>query len=286
MNTLEKLTAEDKGNYEVYLNRMSQSCAVSSKHLIPFYTIGKKTILDVGCADGTLMKAIKEVNPEARAVGIDLNQNAIDLARAAGLEAYKLSLEDVAFLCKDQFDCVVFSSVLHEISSYATANRFSALPIQETLESAYDLLSKDGIIIIRDGLMDNSEEICTAKFANPDDEKWFFKFVNEFEYPYFDYDYHDMKGAITCYTELMQEFLATWTWGEKSWHREIQEKFCILTEQSWMKVVNGVGFEDIAFFKSKEDYPKFLIPKVKLYGKHNREFFPYMTCTIVAKKNS
>ena len=79
MNILEKLTAEDKSNYEVYLNRMSQSCAVSSKHLIPFYTIGKKSILDVGCADGTLMKAIKEVNPEARVIGIDLNQNAVDL---------------------------------------------------------------------------------------------------------------------------------------------------------------------------------------------------------------
>jgi len=285
MNILEKLTAEDKSNYEVYLNRMSQSCAVSSKHLIPFYTIGKKSILDVGCADGTLMKAIKEVNPEARVIGIDLNQNAVDLAKEAGLEVYCMALENADDLYVG-FDCIIFSSVLHEISSYATANRFSALPISEALISAYGLLDKDGIIIIRDGLMDNSEEICTAKFTNPDDEKWFFKFINEFEYPYFDYNYHNMKGAVTCYTELMQEFLATWTWGEKSWHREIQEKFCILTEQSWMKVVNGAGFKDIAFFKSKEDYPKFLTPKVKLYGKHNKEFFPYMTCTIVAKKNS
>ena len=286
MNTLERLANENKENYANYLNRMGQSCATSSKHMIPFYTIGHKTILDVGCADGTLMKAIKKVNPEARVVGIDLNQNAVDLARAAGLEAYKLSLEDVAFICPGKFDCVVFSSVLHEISSYANANRFSALPIVETLQRAYDLLADNGSIIIRDGLMDDSEELCTAKFTNRDDEKWFHRFVDEFQYPYMDLEYNDMGGAITCQMDLMQEFLATWTWGEKSWPREIQEKFCILSEERWTKFVKGAGFDIIAFFKSKEDYPKFLTPKVKLYGKNGESVFPFMTCTIIANKVS
>lgn len=286
MNTLERLAEENKENYTNYLDRMSQSCATSSKHLIPFYTIGCKHILDVGCADGTLMKTIKEVNPEARVVGIDLNQNAVDLARAAGLEVYKLSLEDVAFLCKDQFDCVIFSSVLHEISSYANANRFSYIPIFETLQQAYELLSDDGTIIIRDGLMDYTESTCTVKFMGPDGERWFQKFIDEYKYPYFTYDFHKMYDGITCDTELMQEFLATWTWGEKSWNREINEKFCILTEERWMTVVKNTGFDTIAFFKSKEDYPKYLAPKATLYGANGKPFFPFMTCTIIAKKVS
>lgn len=284
MNQLEKLSIENKQNYETYLTRMSQSLETSTKHFIPFYTLGKKFILDVGCADGALMKVIKEVNPEARVVGIDLNSNAVDRARAAGLEAYKLSLEDVAFICPGKFDCVVFSSVLHEVSSYANANRFSALPIVEMLQSAYDFLADNGSIIIRDGLMDDSEELCTAVFTNSDDEKWFHRFVDEFQYPYIDLEYNDMGGAITCQMDLMQEFLATWTWGEKSWPREIQEKFCILGEESWLRAVKTVGFEITTFLKSKEDYSKYLTPKVKLYGANGKEFFPFMTCTIIAKK--
>lgn len=285
MNILEKLTAENESNYKTYLERMSQSCAVSSKHLIPFYTIGKKAILDVGCADGTLMKAIKAVNPEARVVGIDLNKNAVNFARAAGLEVYRLSLEDTEYFSKDRFDCVIFSSVLHEISSYANANRFSYIPIFETLQQAYKLLSDDGIIIIRDGLMNYTESTCTVKFMSPDGERWFQKFINEYKYPYFTYNFYKMYDEITCDTELMQEFLATWTWGEKSWNREINEKFCILTEERWMTVVKNAGFDTIAFFKSKEDYPKYLAPKVIL-SMNGEPFFPYMTCTIIAKKIS
>lgn len=284
MNTLEKLAEENKENYASYLDRMGQSCATSSKHMIPFYTIGYKTILDVGCADGTLMKAIKEVNPEARVIGIDLNQSAVDLARAQGLEVYHMDLKTVYEEVNDtEFDCIIFSSVLHEISSYATANRFSALPISETLSYAYDILDNNGSIIIRDGLMDDSSIICSMKFTNLEDEKWFYKFINEFQYPYFDYFFNK---PLSCEAEIAQEFLATWTWGEKSWPREIQEKFCILTEKNWMKVIKGVGFDIIAFFKSKEDYPKFLTPKVKLYGENGELVFPFMTCTIIANKVS
>lgn len=284
MNQLEKLSIENKQNYETYLTRMSQSLETSTKHFIPFYTLGKKSILDVGCADGALMKVIKEVNPEARVVGIDLNSNAVDRARAAGLEVYHMALEEVYENIDADFDCIIFSSVLHEISSYASANRFSSLPIREALACAHGLLEEDGIIIIRDGLQDYDEEKVTAKFTNPEDVEWFHKFVAESEYPYFISDYHDMGGAITCYAGMMQEFLATWTWGEKSWPREIQEKFCILGETSWLRTVKNVGFEIITFQKSKEDYPKYLTPKVKLYGANGKEFFPFMTCTIIAKK--
>ena len=285
MSTLEQLSAKDQNNYKSYLDRMSQSVATSSKHLIPFYTIGAKTVLDVGCADGTLMKAIQSINPEARVIGIDLNQNAVDIAIAAGLEVYHTPLEQIYSL-GIVFDCIIFSSVLHEISSYANTNRFSALPISDALVYANYLLADNGSIIIRDGLMTSHTGYCTMKFANPKDEKWFKKFIVEYKYPFFSYDYHKMYDGITCDEDLAQEFLATWTWGENSWHREMNEKFCILTEERWMKVVKGAGFDTIAFFKSKEDYPKYLAPKVKLYSKNGEEFFPYMTCTIIAKKVS
>jgi len=284
MNTLERLSAADQDNYKSYLNRMSQSAATSSKHLIPFYTIGAKTILDVGCADGTLIKAIQSVNPEARVIGIDLNQNAIDIATAAGLEVYHMPLEQVYNL-GIEFDCVIFSSVLHEISSYADEYKFSTVPIHNALKCANHLLSDNGFIIIRDGLMSDWQGYCTMEFTNPEDEEWLKKFIAECMYPFFDYDCFKMGNRFVCDKDLAQEFLATWTWGENSWHREIKEKFCILTEKVWIEEVKDAGFDTIAFFKSKEDYPKYLTPKIKLYDNDNgEEYFPYMTCTIIANK--
>ena len=285
MNQLEELTIQNQENYQLYLNRMNQSYAVSSKHFIPFYTLGAKNILDVGCADGTLIKAIKEINPEKRVIGIDLNQNAVDRAVAAGLEVYHMSLEEVHSL-NIGFDCIIFSSVLHEISSYASANRFTALPIAEALRSAYSLLNHNGIIVIRDGLKEDFHytECCTMKFTNPDNEKWFNRFIEEYKYPFFDYRMIHHYNGFTCDKDVAQEFLATWTWGEESWNREINEKFCILTESKWMSVIRNAGFDVISFFKSKEEYPKFLTPKVKLYAEDGKDWFPYMTCTIVAKK--
>ena len=285
MNTLEQLTAQDKGNYRTYLDRMSQSCATSSKHLIPFYTIGCNTILDVGCADGTLMKAIQAVNPTARVVGIDLNQNAVDLATAAGLEVYKTDFKDICEQLQIKFDCIIFSSVLHEISSYDKEFPFSKAPIDRAIILANKSLVEGGTLIIRDGLMDHTFcRVCSMTFHNPNDIKWFKRFLAEFKYPYMDFDSFEYWGNVTCDPELAQEFFATYTWGEDSWHREIQEKFCILDENTWTYTVREKLFDIIAFFKSKEEYPQFLKEKVSVKNEWGNEVFPYMTCTIVAQK--
>lgn len=287
MNTLEQLTAQDKDNYRTYLDRMSQSCTTSTKHLIPFYTIGCNTVLDVGCADGTLIKAIQAVNPTARVVGIDLNQNAVDLATAAGLEVYKANLKDIGKKLNLKFDCIIFSSVLHEISSYNKEYNFSRTIIGETLALANKSLVEGGRLIIRDGLEDSrfTTNICKLVFAKEESTAWFRRFMKETTYPFYPYTDYTIEGTtILCDCRVAQEFLATYTWGEDSWHREIQEKFCILSEIGWTNDVKEQGFEPIAFMKSKEEYEIYLRDKVRVYDLYGKECFPYMTCTIIAQK--
>jgi len=288
MNILEQNTEKNYDNYQLYLQRMANSCQNSSKHLIPFYTNGYNTILDVGCADGTLMELIKQNNPTARVIGIDLNKNAIYQASLKGLEVYYMALENVKKELNIEFDCIIFSSVLHEISSYAEKNKFTFKPIKNALEHAYSLLKENGQIIIRDGLLDDcNNTICNLHFLDFEkDSQWFFKFVNEFKDVYVDFNYQIKKNNdIICHTELAQEFLATWTWGENSWSREIQEKFCILSESLWTRIVEEVGFNIISFSKSKEEYPKYLKSKVILFDSYyDKQIFPYMTCMIIAKK--
>lgn len=283
MNILEKNSQE---NFATYLARMNASCRTSTKSMIPFYTIGYNKILDVGCADGSLMESIRGINPAVNIVGIDLNSQFVELAKNKHFEVYCKSLEEVT----DMYDCIIFSSVLHEISSYAPneLERFTGNPIQKALHIAYNHLNDGGRLIIRDGLMDNcNNSICYLHFTNPEDKQWLYKFCKENKYPYYRAGWFVEvdKYNVKCLTTLAQEFMATWTWGEKSWNREIQEKFCILPEKEWQNIIEEEGFFIESFTKSKEEYPKYLTPKVLMFDMENQNtIFPYMTCSIIAKK--
>lgn len=282
MNILEKNSQE---NFATYLARMNASCRTSTKSMIPFYTIGYNKILDVGCADGSLMESIKKVNPNVNVIGIDLNSQFIEIAKNKCLEVYCKSLEEVT----DMYDCIIFSSVLHEFSSYALneLEKFTEAPIQKALRIAYNHLNDGGRLVIRDGLMDNCNNFtCYLSFTNSEDKQWLYKFCEENKYPYHTGWFTDVnKHSVKCITTLAQEFMATWTWGEKSWNREIQEKFCIFPEKTWQNIVEEEGFSIESFTKSKEEYPKYLTPKVLMFNMENlNTIFPYMTCTIIAKK--
>ena len=52
---------EAKANYEEYLFRMAQLANESTKSLLPLYFQGRKRILDVGCADGTMMEKLQTI---------------------------------------------------------------------------------------------------------------------------------------------------------------------------------------------------------------------------------
>lgn len=183
-NILEKLAVET--NYQQYLQRMTASISKSSKGFIPFLVsmgadhLGYR-ILDVGCGSGVLMKAILEVCSDAEVVGVDLNRKSVEECLVAGLNAIHGSLAEIAD-GGEKFDCVIFSSVLHEISSYDEKRPFSHIPIRNALFDAYRCLREGGKIIIRDGVgcpIDDSNEIKFS-FRDEKDVKWLKRFQEEF----------------------------------------------------------------------------------------------------------
>ena len=119
MNILEQLSNNNKENYKSYLDIMSDSINRSSKGLIPLYAKKCKRILDVGCGSGILIQTISNLNPSAYIHGIDLNSNALDICNKKfssniNINFTKAKIEDL-FLYDEGFDCIIFSSVLHEI---------------------------------------------------------------------------------------------------------------------------------------------------------------------------
>lgn len=294
MNELEKLSKEHQKNYLRYLKRMTLSMKVSTKGLIPMMCSNSKNILDVGCGSGVLLNAIEEVNREAKLTGIDLNGEAIDKLKVLG-KNWQLLHTDLMQM-KGAYDTIVFSSVLHEISSYYSDlnKRFTSFPIEESIRKANELLMMDGSIILRDGLLMEEEkrnQLILTSFTNKDDALWLYRFRNDFKgfvglnNVSREFIKIDDRLYLVPFT-FLKEFLYTFTWGIESYPREVQEQFGILDKNSWISILENNGFTIETIVESKEEYEKYLSPKIQMYDiLGNKINYPMMVILIKARKN-
>ena len=249
-----------------YLDRMAESLAESTKSLIPLYIKGRKTILDVGCADGSMMMKIQLNDENVKIYGIDLCQESVDICKDKGLNVIKTDIDSFASNTDLRFDTIIFSSVLHEISSYANKNKYDVCHIEKALESAKRLLTDDGIIIIRDGIGTGDTRFVDFKLKNTEDTH----FVKEFmELPVVHWKRWSMtivskdEIKVNMSTRDFKEFCFTYTWGENSWARESQEKFGILTLKEWLETVDKSGFRLKFVSTSSEQYVERLREKIE-----------------------
>ncbi len=292
MNELEKLSKENKENYQRYLIRMTESMKHSTKGLIPILAKDAKNILDVGCGSGAILKSLEEINPKAKLTGIDLNIDAIK--RLKENTNWKLYHIDFIKLSDLKFDTIIFSSILHEISSYNNNQdkRFTEKPILEALQKSNELLEENGKIIVRDGLMTpvkKRNNRLIISFINPMDAVWLYRFQKDFR----GFDNINIDKTIIpiennkyLVTEgFLKEFLCTYTWGEESYPREINERFGILTKEEWIKITKEAGFKIETMVESKEEYEKYLSKKINITDEFGNKYeYPNMTITFKAKK--
>lgn len=236
-------------NYDVYLQRMDLSAERSSKGLIPRLAIGRT--LDIRCGSGVLLRNLEN------AKGIDLNPKAVEECRGQGLDVECISLADL----DERFDTVIFSSVLHEFSSYADHGRFTEGPILEALSQAYDKLNPGGRLIIRDGIEGSAKRVIVTAL-NFDVSSAFVKYMEENPV------YHDPYSILPAFGQpheyidaperVLKEFMFTYTWGKESYPREVNEKYGILTVNKWRSVVERSGFKIEALNTYPEEYKKYL----------------------------
>lgn len=249
-----------------YLDRMAKSLNESTKSLIPLYIKGKKKVLDVGCADGSMMQKLLENDPNIEVYGIDLCQESIDICESKGLKVFKSDINSFVHTTGLKFDAIIFSSVLHEISSYADKDKYSIFHIKVALNNAKKLLTDDGIIIIRDGLGTNDYRAVTFQFVNNEDYKIAREFIRT---PIFSgHPWTINMCAKDSYTVTMsrrdfKEFLFTYTWGEKSWERESKERFGIMSVEEWIQTVKDVEFNIKFISTSTEQYVERLREKIE-----------------------
>ena len=292
MNKLEELSNNNKENYQRYLKRMTESMKYSTKGLIPLLAKNSNNILDVGCGSGVMLKALEEENPKATLTGLDLNIDAIKSLEANS--NWKLYHMDFMDLKDVKFDTIIFSSILHEISSYNSDlnKRFTEIPIKEAFIKSNELLEDNGSVIIRDGLLSSKEDRNNKRiitFTNPNESIWLYKFQNDFRgFDKLDIDTKILEIEDNKYLVsegFLKEFLCTYTWGEESYPREINERFGILTKKEWLNLLKETGFKIETIIESKEEYEKYLSSKINIINADGSLYeYPNMSIIVKAQK--
>ena len=166
------------------------------------------TVLDYGCADGTLLSIAHEMNPNLSLFGYDFNDNMIDLAcQNVPNGVFSSKYEDICSTIPERDKTILIaSSVFHEIENYSN---------NATLEYERIFNNDYKYIAIRDMFMSEksygtSSQLAVAKVR----QQFAYNKIQEFE---------AHIGSIDCNENLLQFFL-TYRYNE-NWDREVRENY-------------------------------------------------------------
>jgi hypothetical protein len=223
-------------NYDDYIGSMNKS-------------IGEKTwfvnkldfdcLVDFGCADGTLLKKVHEMKPEAKLIGYDIDP---------GMEArFKKNNPELDFTSKfsdavkvaRKFSApaILLSSVIHEVYSYADSthqlNRFW----KDVFGSGFKY------VIIRDTIPDRIDIVKPKEFAE-DVAK-----VKAKVDPKYLEDFEKKWGPIDKSYRLFVRFILTYRYKD-NWDRESLENYMPLSYSTLLrripsnyKIVDGANYK-------------------------------------------
>lgn len=198
-----------------------------------------EVIVDFGCADGTMLKFIRELRPDIVLVGYDSSQEMIDIAKSneewenhPNKPIFTSNWTDVKNIIQNYksegFNCALtLSSVIHEVYSYGDSNSITEF-WNNVFQSDFDY------IVIRDMLTNKraihpSSEKDVAKIYKTNDPH-----IAEFE---------ALWGSISNYKNLLH-YLLKYRYN-KNWFRELRENYMPITLEEMLSKIptNTYSFE-------------------------------------------
>jgi len=201
---------------KIYLTRMQRSILDKmffiDKVFEPF-----KYILDFGCANGELIKAMMPMFPDYKYVGYDISREMIDAARqnVSGAQFYD-SWEQIDIPFRESL--INISSTVHEVYSYCD---------EKDINIFWDRVFGSGFkyVTIRDMMFSQADNISVRKdqletIRNSSYAQW----LNSFE---------KVWGNITDQRQLVH-FLLKYKYTQ-NWEREVHENYFPVYTEELMK---------------------------------------------------
>ena len=212
------------GNYEiedlnVYIGRMQKSVLDKmffiDKVFDPF-----STIVDFGCANGEVIKALQTLFGEYRYIGYDISEEMLCTARENVPTAEFFS--DWNEMKVDFSDSLLnISSALHEVYSYCP---------QEEIDIFWQRVFGSGFkyITMRDMMLSDADQTEADAF-------WHSAIIEDTEYADNLRDYEKVWGKITTRHDMVH-YLLKYKYVE-NWKREVRENYVPITIEELLKLV-------------------------------------------------
>jgi len=287
-----------RDKYDRFYNEISYLSTMNStinyKAVIMDYIKGN-TCLDVGPGGGAMLDLIESSKRAKRVIGIDISQNVIEeLNKKKAKENKKWevikgdALNLKQFFKKGEIDTIIFCSVIHELFSYIETDgkKFNHKTIEKAIKSCYDVLPVGGRIIIRDGIMSETNKNRTIVFKNKKDIEFLKKYCRDFKGR--DITYNQInENTVQMKENDAMEFLYTFTWGEESYPMEVQEQFGYYTPSTYIEMFERIGNFKVIECKHylQEGYEEHLFEKIEYYDENMVPCrLPDSTCIIVVEK--
>ena len=140
-----------------------------AKHIVSHLLLPEgASVLDLDCETGGMTAAMASLNPRLNFIGVDRNRQAIMRAKARFKDIPNLAFEtgDTMHLRKteDSLDAIVASSVMGDIY---TRSNYDDAPLQNVLQSYFNLLKTDGVLVIHDYAMPHADDYVQIEFPIP-----------------------------------------------------------------------------------------------------------------------
>jgi SAM-dependent methyltransferase len=281
-------------NEEVYLETMNNAQTSTKLDILDGVVDG--AIVDVGSGGGILLDAIEKKFPYQQVIGTDISANVIEvLEKKIRDEGHRYSVIRHNFVdgaLRYPVNNIIFSSIIHEIFSYTEfeGKKFNIDSVKKALKNAADSLAPGGRIIIRDGVMTDSDKIVTVRFKNEDAFVLAKNYIRDFKgLKHLRDEIGNLKVLqmgddwIMSDINVMRELLYTITWGPMSYSMEVQEQFGYFTLEEFKKALEEAGMQIIKAREFTEPgYPEHLNDKVDLFN-FSWNDIP-SNCIIVAEK--
>lgn len=175
------------------------------------------TILDYGCADGTLINFLAPLFPDITFIGYDMSEDMIAIASEKNtMYANAKFYSDLELCTKDIGDCskaaINLSSLIHEVYSYGT---------EQSINDFWNYVNNSGFkyIIIRDMALDNVAH-------RPSLKEDVLKVKKDYN-PILLADFEEHHGSIYDNYNLIH-FLLKYRYVE-NWDREVAENYLPLS---------------------------------------------------------